>query len=329
MKILIYSPGFYPSVGGSEITSKYLAAALQAAGQDILLLTETPLGHHTEQEPSLPILRQPTIAEILSAVRWADLIIVKPEQSAKLALIASLCRTRFVVYNETSSPLPRNTMRGPRTVLGVLHRLLSRTATLHLGVSKASLDAKRLPASVKSRVVYNYLDPALVIPADLDPDLSRTVDILFVGRLVAEKGVGVLMRALEILDTRRVVLKVVLAGPSPPPGDLARRAKALKAVSVSFVQDPSRLDLARLYGSARVAAIPSIAPEGFQLVAVATYATPADATSLAECLWLLSSDRELRSSQSGAGRAVAMKYTYEAFTSEFLQVLRDLAPGRV
>jgi len=92
--------------------------------------------------------------------------------------------------------------------------------------------------------------------------------ILFVGRLIPEKGVHVLIDALaEMGDGPHLV--VVGDGPRDYREVLARRAVRLGLASrVEFVGDQPHENLAGFYGRSRLVAVPSVWPEPFGIVGI-------------------------------------------------------------
>lgn len=100
----------------------------------------------------------------------------------------------------------------------------------------------------------------------LDP---RAVSLLFVGRLLEEKGVGDIVRATKVLREKRIVVDAIFAG-----GGTSEELAALKQVSEDCgVQDRVRLlghvepsRLREVYKDASIYVFPSYYPEGFPRV---------------------------------------------------------------
>ena len=169
------------------------------------------------------------------------------------------------------------------------------------------------------------------------PDGSERIRILFVGRLVAEKGLVTLLQAATPL-AERITLTVVGDGPQ-------RRAletfAACEGLDVAWLGNQSRSDLAELYRQSDCVVIPSVTtrmarePWGFVAneamlsgcVVVGSTAVGAvagglirdgvtglvfdesDHVALRHRLERLLSDRALRASMARAGEIEARKYT--------------------
>jgi colanic acid/amylovoran biosynthesis glycosyltransferase len=90
--------------------------------------------------------------------------------------------------------------------------------------------------------------------------------VLFVGRLVPEKGVLVLLRALTALKDRGVEVQAVLVGDGPYRGELERAARRLQvAGQLTFTGALTGARVAPLYREADVFCLPSFA-EGLPVV---------------------------------------------------------------
>src|SRR3954471_882081 len=71
MKILVYSPAFYPSVGGLETVVAILAEEFVVAGHEVKVVSQTP----TQSEQNFPfeVHRGLGPVEMLHLVNWCDL----------------------------------------------------------------------------------------------------------------------------------------------------------------------------------------------------------------------------------------------------------------
>ncbi len=124
--------------------------------------------------------------------------------------------------------------------------------------------ATAMNSQMRDRLIELGADPdtthVLPMGADLDAirPLADAVErvpgrLLFVGRLVEKKGLAVLLRALRELDDVDFELRVV--GDGPLRAELERQAEGL---SVTFLGALPRTELAREYGGASVAVVPSV-----------------------------------------------------------------------
>lgn len=108
-----------------------------------------------------------------------------------------------------------------------------------------------------------------VIPLAVEPNRFKeseheSIDILWVGRMVAEKGLNTLVEAVSLMRrTRR--LRVVLVGDGPERNELVALVRKLKLTDViTFKFKAGRDEVAELLGEAAVFAFPSL-KEGLPL----------------------------------------------------------------
>ena len=126
----------------------------------------------------------------------------------------------------------------------------------------------------------DFRDKTVVIPYGIDPEqhmLTNDVEaqarqiraasplpiVLFVGRMVAYKGVDVLLRAMQGIDAR-----AILVGEGPLKASLQQMAAALGlAERVQFAGDVDHTTLSALYHACEVFALPSVThAEAFGMV---------------------------------------------------------------
>ena len=133
----------------------------------------------------------------------------------------------------------------------------------HAAVSRAL--AAQLPWRVDA-VLPNPYD-AEIFQTDTAVSLAR--DIIFVGRLIPEKGASVLVKALAILRQKQESLCATIVGEGPERGRLERevRAQGLRE-NVQFAGQVSGPSLARLLNQHRLMVVPSIGDEAFGVVAL-------------------------------------------------------------
>jgi 1,4-alpha-glucan branching enzyme len=134
---------------------------------------------------------------------------------------------------------------------------------------RAELAARELGGPAVA-VIPNGVDLAEFPPADPPPDPHR---ILFVGRLVPQKGVDVLVRAFGAVLRRHPGATLVIAGDGQQRLYLERLTRFLGVRQhVTFLGWQSRQDLAELYRTCAVTAVPS-RYEPFGLVALEAMAS--------------------------------------------------------
>lgn len=251
MKILFCSVPFRPSVGGIEQVSALLADGFHRAGHSVTLVTQTPLPQQADSRPdeAYRVLRRPRWHELLALVRQAD-VVFHNNISLRLAWPLLIWRRPWVIAHHTWIP---------RLGAGRLKRLVLRAAT-HITVSQAM--ARHLP--VPSFVVPNPFD---ISRFQVDRDRPPERDVIFVGRLVSDKGVAVLVDALALLNARGRAVQATVVGDGPDAVALAAGASARGlGECLSFAGRVEGDALVGLLQRHRLLVVPSVWDEPFGLV---------------------------------------------------------------
>lgn len=256
MKLLLYSPAFLPQVGGLEINVAQLAEGIAGMGHDVVVVTTTPGGEEAD-DPRYRVVRSPRPGALLRWVRWCD-VFMQGNVSLRGLWPLLLVRRPWVVshhswYCRTDGRVAWQDR---------LKRWLLRFATASISVSKAIAADLDTPSVVIQNGYRNHLFRRL-------PDAVRDGELVFVGRLVSDKGVDLLLDALALLarDGRHPSLTVIGDGPEREP--LARQAERLGlAAQVTFAGLLHGEDLVRAMNRHRVLVVPSRYREPFGIVAL-------------------------------------------------------------
>lgn len=254
MKILFSSYAFHPGVGGIETVSAILADEFVSAGHEVELITETA-GENLEP-CGYAVTRRPSLRKVLSLLRWSDLFF-QNNISLRTLLPALAVRKPTIVAHHTW-------IRNVRGGLGWNDRLkrmlLSRVT--NVAISQAIADDLPVPCVINSNP---YRDDSF----RLIPGVARNRALVFLGRLVSDKGVDLLLRALGEMrqEGSTPTLTIIGAGPEE---------RALKALTselnlqeqVEFAGEKSGDELALLLNQHRIMVVPSRWAEPFGLVAL-------------------------------------------------------------
>jgi spore coat protein SA len=135
---------------------------------------------------------------------------------------------------------------------------------------------RKFPSLGASSVLYNGADETIFYPAPGAPK-NATPTVLFVGRLVEEKGVHILLDAMKLLEQQDVRLQAQIVGSSHfgmgKETDYTRRLKASSPASVRFCAYRSGAPLGNLFREADIFCSPSVWEEPFGLVNVEALAS--------------------------------------------------------
>lgn len=254
MKILFNSYKFWPTVGGIQQMSQLLAGKMQEAGHEVTLVTQTP--PEGEDDFPYPVIRQPSKVQWRQLEDEHDLIF---HNNISLRAVPRLFGKRkpWVVAHRTWIGEPGK----PMTRQDRLKRFLTRFATKNIANSRAVAD--HLP--VECVVIENcYSETFRTLP-----DVARDRDIVFVGRLVSDKGVDLLVEALGRLKGEGLRPSVTIVGSGPEEEPLREQVARLGLeAQVEFAGRKTGDDLVRLLNRHAIMAVPSRWQEPFGIVAL-------------------------------------------------------------
>lgn len=249
MKILLGSHHFFPSTGGIETVSNLLGREFIRLGHEVRVITQTPGGG----DFPFSVIREPSPFELLRNVRWCDVFLQNNISLRTLWPLLFVRRTLFVTH--------QTWIANPDGSTGWQHRLkrfVLRSAT-SFAISKAI--AERLPVS--SIRIGNPYDAEVFKES---PAEERNRELIFVGRLVSDKGVSLLLDVLKSLDPNP---HLAIAGDGPERAALERQVADLGLQSqVDFVGPQQGEQLAKLLRQHQVLIVPSRWEEPFGIVAL-------------------------------------------------------------
>lgn len=249
MKILLGSHHFFPSTGGIETVSGLLAREFVAGGHGVRVLTQSiGAGNFPFQ-----VIRRPHALELARQIRWCDVFLQNNISLRTLWPLLFVRRPLFIIH-QTWIANPGARIRWQHR----LKRFVLRYAT-SFAISRAVADS--LP--VASTIIGNPYDDQVFQPF---PAEARTRELIFVGRLVSDKGANVLLEALKMLTTRP---RLTIVGDGPERPNLISQVHALGLQSqVEFVGSQRGHHLAKLLRQHEILVVPSLWPEPFGIVAL-------------------------------------------------------------
>lgn len=146
------------------------------------------------------------------------------------------------------------------------------TASLVLCVSRFVRDTAVTKGAPPDKTVVHYIgvDVSSFTP---DPAVARSETVLFVGRLIENKGCEQLLRAMRLVQRSRSECRLVIVGDGPLRVQLEQTARVLALHNVSFLSTQESALVRYWMNRARVFSVPSVtaesgASEGFGMVFV-------------------------------------------------------------
>ncbi len=255
MRVLIYSPAFLPQIGGLEHNVALLAESLGRLGDEVVVVTTTAA--EGEAGATYRVVRRPGPLEFLRWVRWCEVF-----HQANVSLWGLwpllFVRRPWVVSHH-------GTYRRPGGRIGWkdrLKRILLRWADGSIAVSQAMADDLTTPAVVIPNAYRETLFRRL-------EGVERRLDLLFVGRLVSEKGVDLLFEALTLLRERGREPGLTVVGEGPEEQPLRVLAEHLGLAGQVCWQGPLRGErLVVEMNRHSILVVPSFFGEPFGIVAL-------------------------------------------------------------
>ena len=370
MKLLIYANDWAPTVGGVQTLVTLLAGGLAGWGRthggeqvEVTLATQTPAG--TMDDSSLPyrVVRRPGAGELFRLIRLSDavhiagpcllpsaiaLLLRKPaviEHHGYQAVCPNgllfkepsrrVCSGHFAErrYSEClrccSSTMGRTS--GLRAVLLTFpRRWLSRRLAVNIMVTDHVGARLNLP---RSRTIYHGIEDVPQAGPAESPSASTPLEIAYVGRLVAEKGLPLLLEAAKKLKERGVAFRLSMIGNGPQLQELRQLARDLVLGDlVTFTGDLRGAELETMVNKIAVVVMPSVWEETAGLSAIEQMMRgravivadigglgevvdgagmkfePGDVRALVSCIQRLAGDPAFARSLGSAARERAMRF---------------------
>lgn len=375
MKVLLYSHAFHPSLGGVETVSMALAQGFIANGVACKVVTQSEAVGGVAQDFGFEVIRRPGRAEARALVQWADVVLFN---GASLALQpwVLLQRKPFVwvhvgyqaacidglgwVDNAPAPMTPLASVRfhARRSGWGFALReglkLALRRAVAELAVHRNVAitrwmdTALPLPRQVQ---IYNPFPIAQFSGADR-PD--PTFEFFYMGRMVQEKGVDVLVHAFaEVLRRHGPGPRLLLIGDGGARPDIERIvAEHGIGDAVVFAGKQSGPALVDWVGRGGIGVLPSVWYEPMGGVAIELMAAGkclivsaqgglaecvgeaglvfpnGDAMALADRMLELLNDPARRHALTAVARERAPQFLPERFVAQYIALLQDVIARR-
>jgi glycogen(starch) synthase len=255
VKILQYSPAFLPGIGGLELFVATIAEHLQREGHEITVVTTTP-GAEPDHLP-FRVVRRPSARELLRWARWCDVFFQANVSLRGLWPLLFVRRPWAVSHHSWYCRTNGRIAWQDR-----LKRFLLRYAAASIAVSQAVADDLETPSVVIHNPYRDQLFRRL-------PEIERTGELVFVGRLVSDKGADLLLGALALLGQEGLAPRLTIVGEGPEAERLRDQARALGlADRVDLRGALVGEELVRVLNSHRVLVVPSRYNEPFGIVAL-------------------------------------------------------------
>ena len=259
MKILIASRPFYPSTGGSEKNAEILAFEWLSMGHCVKVVTQTRNKDPEEDRKRFPfeITRGPKRMQFLRLMQWCD-VYFQNGISLRDAWPLLIIRRPWVIRHGGWIRNLNGNLKGiggsDRGWISRLKQYFTRYAT---------------SISVSHAIAVHLKQHSYVLPNPYQDDLFRVLpytkrhrELVFLGRLVSEKGVSLLLDSLSLLRDQALMPHLTIIGKGPEEPALREKTIGLQLnEQVQFVGVKSGEALVKILNEHQLMVIPSIYDE--------------------------------------------------------------------
>lgn len=338
MKILLYTPVFYPMVGGMETVSESIAELLTKEGHECIIVT--PI-EHDQDAYNFKVYRNPGFFQKVKLILWSDIVFSNGATLALLPLTKILNKPfvwKHAGYQAScidglgwveGKKAPMTPWRSIKfhikesgwiyTITGGLKLLLRRFSAKHvvdMNIAITNWVAHRQPFKKQIQIynpspLYRFKSTSKLINCEYD--------FLYIGRLVSEKGLETLFKAFNLVIKKfpHKQLKLLIIGDGNRKQCLIDLAHSLNIHDkVTFSGRKIGQELTDLIHSARIAIVPSDWEEPMGIVALELMAADRNI--------IVSEDGGLKECVGEAGLLFANE-NYMELADRMIQFLEDKA----
>ena len=308
MKIVIFAHAFAPTVGGAQTYIMNLARGLTNGSEtperktgdssdfEVTVATSAPALGFDDYVLPFRVVRRPGLRESLALIRWADVVLLAGPVFVPLVLSLILRKPVAVEHHGYQAVCPNGLLfEEPRKVVCPGHFMARRylrclrcvgatggwtqAATKVLATFPRRWMCEKVAGNVAvSRHVANRIAlPRAEVVYHGVPDSSESNDntsgdqatFVYVGRLVSEKGLSLLLEAARLLKDKGFRFRVKIIGDGPERGKLEVSSRELGlSREVSFTGYLRGDALRDAVGNVTILVMPSICEETAGLAAI-------------------------------------------------------------
>ena len=253
MKILIASHFFHPSIGGVETFALTIAKEFVNLGHKVKLITGIPSCKDDIEFP-FEVYRQPNPLKTAKLIKWSD-VYLQNSISLKYLLPNILVDKPCVII-----------FQGPIGQNWLIHNLKYYFLRKYNVVS-VSQGIGKLLGDIEFSVIHNTFESGSFKNTTQIQD--RTKHLVFLGRLIKDKGIDIVLNALALLKKKDIEPTFTIIGPGSKKENLQELTKKLKLEKqVNFVGPKSGNELTDILNQHQIMIVPSNYPEAFGIVAL-------------------------------------------------------------
>lgn len=254
MRLLIYTPAFYPNTGGLETINMIICEQLHKNGFDVTLIT--PQSNQNEDDKKFPyrVIRDTNLKSLWHWYKWCD-IYVHSVLSLNGIWPLLIWPKKWVAIHHTCY---FHIWDGKPSIISRVKCFTSKFAK-NIAVSKAVADKLHLH---NVTVIHNAYNSQLFKITNT----SERKGFIFVGRLVTEKGVNLLIDAYKLYSAKTSNpwnLTIIGEG-----SELQKLQKQALGYKIQFIGKKYGEELVKELNNHACMIVPSVYNEAFGIVAL-------------------------------------------------------------
>lgn len=254
MKILIYSSVFYPSFGGIETVVSILSKEFTKQGHEVKLVTQVPAAD--SKTFPFEVIRKPTWPQLLKLTQWCDIYFQACVSLKGIWPLLIICRPWVVTHQTWYCRAD-----GSLSWQDYLKRFLTNFST-NIPASFALAEHLKTPSNV---IPNPYREDIF----DQRAEITRDQELVFLGRLVSDKGADLILEALGNLKKQGLNPRLTIIGSGPEEPNLRQQVRDLDILEqVNFVGAKVEKELTKLLNAHQIMVVPSRWQEPFGIVAL-------------------------------------------------------------
>ena len=306
INLLLYSHDWFPSLGGVQTVTLSLATQLAKWGEthpgesiEVVFVTQTPANGMDDSHFPFRVLRRPSLRHLIALFRAADIIDLAGPSLIPLALAwflrrrtvlehhgyQSVCPNGILVYEPSHAVCPGHFMaeryleciRCNEQEMGLYgsirsllltfpRRWLAQRVTVNVGVSPHVAQRVELP---RTTTIWNGVPATNLADEQILASEWQPTCFAYLGRLVTEKGLLVLLRASRELLSSGHNFRLRIVGDGPERSNLENVAKEYGlADRVQFVGFVPAQDVPRALQGVAAIVMPSVCEDVAPLAAM-------------------------------------------------------------
>src|SRR4029077_7860445 len=307
LRLTYYTHDWAPSVGGIQTVYTALANGVSTWSQthagekiEVTLVTQTPARGMDDSKLPFTVIRRPRLQKMIGLIHAADVLHIAGPTILPLAIAwllrkptvlehhgyQSICPNGLLIYGPNHSVCPGHFMAARYAecvgcnsssdgwgkslwgvVLSFVRRWLAKRATVNIAPSHHNGRRIELP---RTKIIHHGV-PATPSPvkSSTNNQQGSSINFAYVGRLVTEKGLPVLLRACRELADRGSDFRLKIVGDGPERPHLRALARELNIdTQTEFLGSVPVDAISDLLADASVVVMPSLWEDVAPLVAI-------------------------------------------------------------